>query len=213
MEGTSAAQPIPGTKLQSPDTAILVYRYLEENVESLLGTLRTFILSLNVVRYGDETVQEIAVELLNELFTEALAHSDRYDRSRQLGAWLWGIALNVTRRKKAERAQHYEREQSFSVLQQHSDAANDDTFFDRFASFAMVGPEQEIEAKEQFEFLISLTSEDDQRVLRLAILHDLDNARLAQVLGVKAAAARQRLHRALNRLRAILKDQGGESNE
>ncbi len=141
MEGTSAAQPIPGTKLQSPDTAILVYRYLEENVESLLGTLRTFILSLHVVRYGDETVQEMAVELLNELFTEALAHSDRYDRSRQLGAWLWGIALNVTRRKKAERAQQYEREQSFSVLQQDSDAANDDTFFDRFASFAMVGPE------------------------------------------------------------------------
>jgi DNA-directed RNA polymerase specialized sigma24 family protein len=50
-------------------------------------------------------------------------------------------------------------------------------------------------------------------VLRLAILHDLDNARLAQALGVKAAAARQRLHRALNRLRAILEDQGGKSNE
>lgn len=212
MEGRNAAQPIVETTLQSLDTYALVYHYLEEHIEPLLGTLHTFILSLDVVRYGGETIQEMASELLNEVFAEALSHSERYDCSRQLGAWLYGIALNVTRRKKAERAKQYGREASFSSLQYHSDAANDDAFFDQFISFAIAGPEQDTEAKEQFELLISLISEDDQQILRLTILHDLDNARLAHALGIKEAAARQRLHRAFNRLRAILKEQGGESN-
>lgn len=212
MEGMDAAQPIVGTKLQSPDTSSLIYHYLEENVEPLLGTLRTFILSLNVVRYRGETVQELAWDLLSEVFAEALAHSNRYDSSRQPGAWLWGIALNVTRRKQTERAQLHEREKLFSTLQQPTASESDNTFFDRLTSFAINGPEQDIEANEQFEYLLSLTSEDDQQILRLAILYDLDNARIAQTLGIKDAAARQRLHRALNRLRAILKEQGGESN-
>lgn len=212
MEGTDAKQAIVKTKLQSPDTTILVYRYLEENTESLLGTLRTFILSLGVVRDSSETVQAVAVELLNEVVVEALAHSDRYDPKRQLGAWLWGIALNITKRRKAERVQSYGRESTFSTLQHNHDASNDDAFFDQFASLMVVGPEQDVEAKEQFEILLSLTSEDDQQVLRLAILHDLDNVQMAQALAIKPDAVRQRFHRALKRLRAILEEQRGESN-
>ncbi len=209
MEGRDVAQPIVGATLQSPSTSILIYRYLEEHVDALLKTLHTFIISLNVVRYGSETVDELAQELLNELFTEALAHSERYDSSRQPGAWLYGVALNVTRRKKAERIRHY-KEVSFSTLQTQSES--DENFFERFASLMNDSPEQNVVAEQQAQFLLSQVSEDDQQILRLVVIHELDTTKIAQMLGIKAPAVRQRLHRAINRLRTILEAQGGESN-
>lgn len=210
MEGRDAVPPGVGTTLQSPHTSILIYQYLETHVDSLLETLHTFIISLNVVRHNGETVHELAQELLNEVFTEALAHSDRYDSSRQAGAWLYGIALNVTRRKRAERIQQYKQEVTFSTLEAQGE--RDDNFFERFASLTVHGPEQDIVAKEQVEFLLSRVSEDDQQILRLAVFHELDTASIANVLGIKAPAARQRLHRAMNRLRSTLEAEGGESN-
>lgn len=210
MEGRDAAQPVAEITLQSPQTSIPIYHYMDEHVDSLLGTLRTFIVSLEVTRYHGETVHELAQELLGELFTEALAHSDRYDSSRQPGAWLYGIALNITRRKKAERVQRYKQEVSFSTLQAQSES--DESFFERFVSLMTNSPEQDVVAKDHVEFLLSHVSEDDQQILRLAVFHELDTAKIAQILDIKAPAARQRLHRAINRLRPTLEAEGGESN-
>ncbi len=209
MERRDGTQPVVGTTLQSSNASILIYHYLEEHVDSLLKTLHTFIISLNVVRYGSETVDELAQELLSELFTEALAHSERYDSSRQPGAWLYGVALNVARRKKAERIRNY-KEVSFSTLQ--TQAESDESFFERFATLLNDSPEQDIVAEQQVQFLLSQVSEDDQQILRLAVIHELDTTKIAQLLSIKAPAVRQRLHRAINRLRTILDAQGGENN-
>ncbi|MBX3061605.1 MAG: hypothetical protein KF726_01440 [Anaerolineae bacterium] len=48
---------------------------------------------------------------------------------------------------------------------------------------------------------MALVSVEDARLLKLAVLHDLDGDELAQELGITAGAARVRLHRALRRLR------------
>jgi len=47
-----------------------------------------------------------------------------------------------------------------------------------------------------------LLSPDDQRVIRLAVLAEVDGEALAAALGITAGAARVRLHRAIKRLRA-----------
>jgi DNA-directed RNA polymerase specialized sigma24 family protein len=58
-----------------------------------------------------------------------------------------------------------------------------------------------LENDEQVNAMMAGVSPDDQRVLRLAILHGLDGEALAEALGCNPGAARVRLHRALNRLR------------
>lgn len=208
------ARAIVETKLQSPAT-LMIHRYLENqgNVEALLDTLYTYIRNLGVIQGDSETVQEMAHELLGEVVTEALTYSERYDPSRQLRLWLNGIALNIVKRKKAERIKHYYREPSFSDLQRNLDASSDEAFFEQFVALAEASPEQDVEAMEQFEAMLSLTSENDQQLLRLYILRDFDARRLALELGITPAAARQRLSRALRQLRMILEKQGGEHNE
>lgn len=65
--------------------------------------------------------------------------------------------------------------------------------------------------------LLSLVSEDDKLVLRLAFLEDFEREALARRLGVSTGAAGMRLHRALARLRSAVieqkKWQRGEEDE
>jgi RNA polymerase sigma-70 factor (ECF subfamily) len=80
-------------------------------------------------------------------------------------------------------------------------ALSEEELFDRLATLTVAEPEQGMEANEEVSTTLALVSENDQRVLRLAVLHDLNGKELAAELGVTPGAARVRLHRALNRLR------------
>ena len=208
------ARAIVETKLQSPVT-LIIHRYLEnqENVEALLDTLYTYIRKLGVIQGDREMVQGMANELLGEVVTEALTHGERYDPNRKLRLWLNGIALNIVKRKKVELIKRFHREPSFSDIQRNQDSSSEEAFFEQFVAHAEAGPEQDVEAMEQFEALLSLTSENDQRTLRLYILHDFDARRLARELDITPDAARQRISRALRQLRTILEKRGGENNE
>jgi RNA polymerase sigma factor (sigma-70 family) len=121
-----------------------------------------------------------------------------------------GIAANLIKRKQAGCATRNRREPLVRDLCSPAQAAvSEDELFDRLAALDVSDLAQDLEANEEVSAILAHVSEDDQRVLRLAVLHDLNGDELAQALGVTPGAARVRLHRALNRLREAWQVQGG----
>jgi len=186
----------------------LLRRFIEEHAETLLGTLRYYVARAGLADRQGATLA--AVELLNEVTVEALAHADRFRPSGQPMAWLLGIAANLIKREQAGRATRNRREPLVRDLYPHAQAAiSEDELFDRLAALDVSDLAQDLEASEGMSAILALVSENDQRVLRLAVLHDLNGRELARALGVTPGAARVRLHRALNRLRDAWQAQEG----
>src|SRR5579859_889838 len=174
--------------------------FLNEKTAPLLGTLRSYVQRMGLA--SGEEVPAVALEVLQEVAIEALDHADRFNPTGQPMAWLLGIAANIIKRKKAERAKRSMRELSitrFSTTEQEVGSESD--LFDQIATPILGGPEQEIEASEQAEMMLALVSEEDQHILRLAFLYDFEREALAAELGIAPGTARVRLHRALSRLR------------
>ncbi len=198
-----------------PSAVSILYHHLEipENVEALLDTLFVLIPQYGLVQGNRAAVQEMADELLGEVVKEVLMHSDRYDPSRSKpGTWLNGAAVIIIKRKRAEIIKLNKREPSFAYLKLDQDISSENEFFDQFVDPTSVDPELGVVANEQFESLLSLTSESNRELLRLYIVHDFDDTRLSLKLGITKEAARQRISRAIRQLRTTLKEQGGERN-
>jgi RNA polymerase sigma factor (sigma-70 family) len=176
-------------------------QFIEMETETLLATLRYYL-----VRAGLADAQSAAlaaVELLNEVVIEALEHADRFRSSGQPMAWLLGIAANLIKRKQAERATRNRREPLVRDLYLDvQDNLSEDELFDWLAALTVAEPALAWESNEAVSAILAHVSKTDQHILRLAVLHDLNGEELAQALGVTPGAARVRLHRALNRLRA-----------
>ena len=178
----------------------LLKQFIAGESEALLGTLRYYVMRAGLADGRDAALA--AAELLNEVVVEALEHADRFKPWGQPMAWLLGIAANLIKRKQAARATRNRREPLVrDMYSRAQDALSEDELFDRVASLAARGPIEDWEANEAASAILAHVSEDDRRVLRLAVLHDLNGEALAQELGIKPGVARVRLHRALNRLR------------
>jgi RNA polymerase sigma factor (sigma-70 family) len=178
----------------------LLRQFIAGESEALLGTLRYYVVRAGLADGRDAA--PVAIELLNEVVVQALEHADRFRPSGQPMAWLLGIAANLIRRRQAERATRDRREPLVRDLcSSAQDGVSEDELFDRVASLAAGGPIADWEANEAASAILAHVSANDRRVLRLAVLHDLNGEGLAQELGIKPGAARVRLHRALNRLR------------
>lgn len=180
--------------------------FLQHNNTSLLSTLHLYVQRMNLAR-GSQ-VQEIALEIFQETVTEALAHADRFAGDTQYMPLLLGIAANMIRRRKVERAKRYQREELLSDLsRRYPNLSSEDSVLDLLVQPETTGPAQIVESNEQVAALLALVSPDDQRVLRLAVLDGHQHTTLARELGTTPGTARMRLHRALNRLRAAWKAQ------
>jgi len=155
---------------------------------------------------GHTRAKSVASELLGELTVEALANADRFDPTRQAYPWFLGIAANLIRRKQAEQGKLNRREPLARDMAADP-AISDDEVFDRLFPPRNHDPGEAMEQDQQVEALLRLVSADDQKAIRLAVLHELDGAALANALGMKPGAARVRLHRALLRLRKALESQ------
>ncbi len=187
----------------------LLRQFIEENADTLLGTLRVYVVRAGLTDWQGATLA--AVELLSEVTVEALAHADRFRPSGQPMAWLLGIGANLIKREQAGRATRNRRELLVRDLYPRVQAAiSEDELFDRFAALTVSDPAQDLEADEEVSAILAYVSNDDRRVLRLAVLHDLNGEELAAELGVTPGAARVRLHRALNRLRDAWQAQEGD---
>ena len=174
---------------------------IQEHTASLLGTIRSYVQRFGLAT-GDE-VPDAAREVLQEVVVEALAHADAYIITRPPLAWLLGIAVNVIKRKKVERARRSRREILLGDLaRQFPDHMPESDLLDYLLSTPMGDAGQQLESDEQVQIMLAHLSHDDQHILRLAFLEDFDREMLARRLGVSAGTARMRLHRALSRLRA-----------
>jgi RNA polymerase sigma factor (sigma-70 family) len=191
--------------------------FITDNVASLLGILRSYVLRMGLAR--GEDVPAMAVEVLQEVVIEALDHADRFNPSGQPMAWILGIAMNVIKRKKVELAKRSQRELSIGEFSPAQDEhLSENELFDQITAESSAGPDQEIAANEQAELLLSLVSPEDRQILMLAFLQGFEREALAEKLGISPGATRVRLHRALKRLRLAwseqhLKIQEGQSNE
>lgn len=173
-------------------------QFIEREGETLRGTLRLYLYRAGLPESPDD--------LLNDVVVEALRHEGRFRPDGQPRAWLLGIAANLIKRRGAERARRERREPLLRDLYRGTEASlSDDELFDWLAS--LTGEAQADDTLDA-DALLACVSDDDRRVLTLAILRGLDGEALARELGTTPGAARVRLHRALRRLR----DAAVESN-
>jgi DNA-directed RNA polymerase specialized sigma24 family protein len=90
---------------------------------------------------------------------------------------------------------------------------SEEELFDLLAKAADPPASANLEAQAEVEELLSLASDEDQRVIRLAILQDLSGEELARELGKSPGAARVQLSRALGRLRDAHRRRASEGLE
>jgi RNA polymerase sigma factor (sigma-70 family) len=192
-----------------PDIARLLLQYLEQDASTIISIFRNRVRKAGLASKPEE-VQEVALELLNEVYIEATKTAHSFDPARPPRAWLLGIATHIISKKRAEQAKHkseiplsalpYDHQEAGAVLTLTSTLIND-------------GMERQIEARAQAEYLLSLVSATDREVLHLSIIEGLDGEELAQRLGCAYTAAQVRLCRARARLRVALQREGGAGNE
>jgi RNA polymerase sigma factor (sigma-70 family) len=209
MEETNPTLQGTATETKPADAAILLTQFIERNAIDLMGILRSYVRKGELAS-NNEDVQETSLELLNEVYIEAVKTAHRFDPARSPRAWLLGIATNMIKRKKTEQAKRLQHEISLSLLQQES---GEQLPAENSLDLISAGPEQWIEANEQLERMLSLVSESDRDILRLSVIQELDGEALAQHLGCLYTTAQVRLYRAKKRLRTAVEKQRGESNE
>lgn len=222
-EGVSTAS---GEDVEADDAGERIRRFVQQNIASLGRTLR-----FSVTRAGLATVAqspEVAREVLHDTIVEALRNARRFDATRGQRAWLLGIAGNIIKRRRVERAKRHTHEVSMTDAApvfdietggEPNERISDTELFDRFATFksksggatvqtkhrevplAQPSGEQDYIADEEAEAILARCSPKDQAVLRLALLEGVDGKTLAQQLGVPPGVARVRLIRALDRLK------------
>jgi RNA polymerase sigma-70 factor (ECF subfamily) len=179
--------------MQDEDSAARLKRFIEEESSTLLSSLRLYLTRSGLV------AQHTPNELLSEVVVEALKHAHRFDPARQPMAWLLGIAANLIKRKQADMAKRNRREPlARDLFPDAQDLMSDDEIFEQIASHA-----HDTHDEGRITRLLAGLPEVDQKVLKLAIIHEFNGEALAQALSISPGAARVRLHRAINRLRDL----------
>lgn len=217
MEETNAMQQGTKTGTSTSDIATMLTHFVENEAEPFMAILRAYVRKANLVSDNDDELQNVALEVLNEVYIEALKTVTRFDATRSLKAWLLGIAQNLVRRKREELIKRHQHEITISELEyERKQHDPDEDPLEQIAALikikSEVRPEYQVEDMEQVEYLLSLVSEPYRKVLHLAYLEDKDGEALAEALGCSYDAALVRLHRARKQLRIAFGKQRGESN-
>jgi RNA polymerase sigma factor (sigma-70 family) len=175
--------------------------FIEREAHTLLPTLRLYLWRAGLASHG-QALDAAAAELLNEVTVQALKHEARFVPQASPRAWLLGIAANLIKRRRAEAARLNQREPLARDLHADGDDAHltEEDVFDQL--LALRDPHTPPHgALPQVEAILAPLSAEDARIVRMAIIYEMDGAALGAQLGISAAAARVRLHRALGRLR------------
>lgn len=121
--------------------------------------------------------------------------------------WLLGIARNVVRqwrdRAITQAARHAALPQETGHDAQEEGSAD---LFDRLQQTATPGADGAVIGALWVEQALARLRPADAEIIRLITLQDRDAAQAGQVLGIAPGAARVRLHRALQSLRGVLRD-------
>jgi len=177
---------------------------LKQFIEAEKGRLLP-ILCLYVVRAElaaiERSANAMAAELFDELAAEALKHADEFAPSGQPFAWLLGMASRLVDLKQKELGKDIEPGKAPGQQAGLSEGEVFDQLPQLISSKAAEGNQDE-----QLRGLLNRVPLEDQRVLKLAVRHDLNGEVLAHELGMPSGAARVRLHRALDRLREVMQE-------
>lgn len=167
-------------------------------VDALIGTLRAYVYRANLAAGGQ--VDEVAHEVLSEVVVEALRSVDRFDPERSARAWLLGIGAKVILRHK-DRAARRSGEIPMSGLPVDDERGADTWLFEHVTRLREMDVTAAADDDDAVRRLLAPLAEQDRVVVRHAILHEMNGVEIAQALGISPGSARQRLHRALGRLR------------
>ncbi|MEO8140875.1 MAG: sigma-70 family RNA polymerase sigma factor [Gemmatimonadota bacterium] len=139
---------------------------------------------------------DAAEDVTADTFLKAFRSADRYDESKgQPRTWIFRIAQN-TLRDHLRRARLRQHLPIGSMRDLASDAPS---------------PEERLLWEEQVARLLIAVgdlTEKDRELISLRYGSGLDTAEVAEVLGVREAAVRTRLWRALSRLRDVMREHG-----
>lgn len=195
------------TGMTEVDTGTLLLEFIAAETEALLRTLRMYVVRAGLAQ--GQGADAAAGELLGELTVQAAASAERFRPDARPMPWLLGIAANLIKRQQVERAKRAAREPLVADLARGGDEGlSEAELFDRLGVMAAGHPGAQLEAADAVAEILERISSDDARVIRLAVLHDLNGEELGRVFDITPGAARVRLHRALNRLRAAWPRQG-----
>jgi RNA polymerase sigma-70 factor (ECF subfamily) len=197
------------TQEKPSDNALVLLQHIERDANELVGILRSYVQKAGLASNNEE-IQEVALEVLDETYIEAEKTAKHFDPARSPRAWLLGIASNIVKQKKTGLAKR-SKEIPLSTLNQ--DQKEESDLLTLALNLVHEGMEQQVEAAEEMEYMLSLVAESDREVLRLSIIEELDGETLAQRLGCPYTAAQVRLCRAKKRLRKALEKSRGERNE
>lgn len=187
--------------------------FFAQESATLLPSLRRYVLHAGLS--SGRSLEDEVADLLQEVVVHALRAAGEFDVTRRPAPWVLGIAVNLIRRRRVEQAKQRRRlvnpgepgaGGAAGAEGVTGGAMSADVVFDRFAA-ASENPEEFFAGRQVASSWLALVSDADRQVLQHAVLQGMDGAELAAVLQISAGAARVRLHRALQRLRAALAEQ------
>jgi RNA polymerase sigma-70 factor (ECF subfamily) len=137
--------------------------------------------------------ETVAEDLTAEVFAQVVTAIERYeDRGLPFGAWLFRIArarlVDYIRRQKVRNTLPLSEE----VISKQVAPSPEGTLNDLY-----------------FSHLLQYLTEEQQEVIILRFVGELSNAEIAEVIGSNANAVKQKVFRALTRLRAVLGEERG----
>lgn len=132
-----------------------------------------------------------AEDVAQEAFIRALQALDRFDASRPLRPWLLRITANLARNRRRSVGRYWAALQRLFWAQPNAAMNVEDKSLQR------------LEAQHLWQAVRRLNPAD-QQVIYLRYFLSVPEAEMATVLGVAPGTVKSRLHRALNRLRAIV---------
>lgn len=180
------------------DKHLFLKNYIDIEFNSLLHSVKLYVWRSKLA-YGEHATV-LAMDILNEVVVDALRNYASYDENRQPRPWLMGMVIIAIKRRIASQAKLRQREPLIRDIYDDT-ALSDDELFDIVTEVVDNSPAQGLTSEEAVQTLLAPVSNDDKKILRLAIIDELDSASLSQEYGISANAVRVRLHRALHRLR------------
>lgn len=136
----------------------------------------------------------VAEDLTAEVFAQVVTAIERYeDRGLPFGAWLFRIA-------RARLVDYIRRQKVRDTL-----PLSEDTISSQVAP----SPEKTLNDL-YFSHLLQYLTEEQQEVVILRFVGGLSNSEIADVIGSNANAVKQKVFRALTRLRAVLGEERGD---
>ncbi len=147
-----------------------------------------------------------AEDLLQDVFLRVVRKIEHYDHSGRFDAWLFRIATNLVR-DRARRAQRTPRLTSLEGRGEHG--ASDSRSPERWADTSVPPPDRSMVLGEQVDALqlaLAKLPVVEREVIMLRHFGQMSFAEIAEIMGTPLGTALARGHRALQRLRKLMKE-------